>query len=62
MNHVGERILNLGTYGLTFAGIAVDFESIKSAVLFMGALFLLILQIRLHIIKIRNEKKNGKSK
>ncbi len=59
MNHIGEKIFNLGTYGLTFAGIVVNFESIKSIVLFLGALVLLVLQIKLHLIKIKKEKKNG---
>lgn len=56
MNHVSERILNLATYGLTTAGIAVNFESFKSVILFIGALVLLVLQIRLHIIRIKKEK------
>jgi hypothetical protein len=56
MNHVGEKIFNLATYGVTFAGIAVNFETIKSVILFIGALILLGLQIYLHFIKIKNEK------
>lgn len=56
MHYVTERIYNLCTYGLTIAGIAVNFESFKSVVLFIGALVLLALQIRLHLIRIKKEK------
>lgn len=58
MNQIGEKIFNLGTYGIASAAIAVDFESIKSVVLFAGAMFLLILQIKIHLIKLKKEKKN----
>lgn len=57
MNYLGEKSFNLSTYGITFAGIAVNFESIKSVILFIGALVLLGLQIRLHLIKIKKESK-----
>jgi hypothetical protein len=60
MNHVSEKIFNLATYGVTFAGIAVNFETIKSVILFIGALILLGLQIYLHFIKIKNEKESKK--
>lgn len=56
MNYISEKLFNLSTYGITFAGIAVNFESIKSVILFIGALILLSLQIRLHLIKIKKEK------
>lgn len=56
MNQVSEKLLNLATYGLTIGGIAVNFESFKSVILFIGALVLLVLQIRLHIIRIKKEK------
>lgn len=57
MNYLSEKLFNLSTYGITFAGIAVNFESIKSFILFIGALVLLGLQIRLHLIKIKKESK-----
>jgi len=57
MNYLSEKLFNLSTYGITFAGIAVNFESIKSVILFIGALVLLGLQIRLHLIKIKKESK-----
>jgi len=56
MHHLYEKLINASTYGITVAGIAVNFESFKSVVLFIGALILLVLQIRLHLIKIRKEK------
>lgn len=61
MNHVSEKLLNLATYGLSTAGIIVNFENIKSIILFFGALVLLFFQIYLHILKIKNEK-NAKNK
>ena len=60
MNKIVETYFNAGTYGLTFAGIAVNFENIKSLILFFGALILLGLQIYLHIIKIKKEKNGSK--
>lgn len=60
MRKVIESYLNLGTYGITFAGIAVNFENIKSLILFIGAFVLLVLQIRLHLIKIKKERENDK--
>jgi len=57
MNYLSEKLFNLSTYGIIFAGIAVKFESIKSFILFIGALVLLGLQIRLHLIKIKKESK-----
>lgn len=61
MNLISEKALNLATYGLSTAGIIVNFENIKSVILFFGAFVLLVLQIYLHLIKIKNEK-NAKNK
>lgn len=61
MNLISEKFLNLATYGLSTAGIIVNFENIKSVILFFGAFVLLCLQIYLHVIKIKNEK-NAKNK
>lgn len=57
MNHIKDFFFNASTYGVTVAGIAVNFENVKSMILFVGALVLLVLQIRLHLIKIKKEKK-----
>lgn len=62
MNLISEKFLNLATYGLSTAGIIVNFENIKSVILFFGAFVLLCLQIYLHIIKIKNEKRNKDEK
>ena len=56
MNEIKERLLNLSTYGFTSAGIAVNFDNIKSGVLFFLGFVLLILQIVLHVKKIKNER------
>lgn len=58
MHQITERLYNLSAYGVAFAGIAVDFESVKSIILFTMGVALLVLQIRLHLIKIRKEKQN----
>jgi len=58
MHHVTDRIFSLTTYGMAVAGISVNFESFKSVILFVLAAFLLMLQIYLHVIKIKKEKQN----
>ena len=60
MENIKRLILNFFAYTFTGASIAIDMESVKSLVLFLGAIVLLILQIRLHILKIKNEKKAKK--
>jgi len=58
MGQVRELFINITTYFLAGAGIVVNFENIKSVILFIGALILLVLQIRLYLIKIKKETKN----
>jgi len=58
LNHFAIKLYNVSTYGIAAAGIAVNFDSIKSVILFIGALILLALQIKLHLIKIKKEKQN----
>lgn len=57
---LSEKIYNGITYGITFLGMWFNFDNFKSVVLFIGALALLTLQIYLHILKIRKEKKDKK--
>jgi hypothetical protein len=47
-------------YAFSGSYIAMDIESLQSQLLFVGAIILLILQIRLHVLKIKNEKKGKK--
>lgn len=56
MNHINNYFLNLSTYGITTAGIVVNFENIKGGVLFVLGVFLLILQIKIHLIRLKKEK------
>jgi hypothetical protein len=56
MSQISDRLYNFITYGFTVSGIAVTFGDIKSFILFVGGVVLLILQIRLHLIKIKKEK------
>ena len=51
-----EKLCSLATYSLTTGGIVVNLDNIKSGILFVGALILLCLQIKLHLIKIKKEK------
>lgn len=55
---VTNRLVSGFTYMTTFLGIWTNFDSFKSVILFIGALVLLYLQIRLHLLKLKNEKKN----
>ena len=55
MHIIKEQISLYGTYFLTITGITLNLENIKGGILFIGALILVILQIRLHLIKIRKE-------
>jgi hypothetical protein len=55
-----EDIKTFFAYILSGSYIAMDIKSIQSQVLFFGAVILLILQIRLHVLRIKNEKKNKK--
>ena len=60
MAELKDRIMNFITYLFTGAGIIVNWESTEKFILFIGGCILLVLQIRLHLIKIRNEKNNQK--
>lgn len=60
MAEIKDKIMNLITYLFTGAGIIVNWGSIEKFILFIGGCILLVLQIRLHLIKIRNEKNNQK--
>lgn len=62
MNQIGEKFFNWGTYGMLSAAIAVDIESIKSAVLFIVALTLGIIQIKRELIKLKKEKEDDSPK
>lgn len=57
--HLRDKMLNIATYGFSGTYLAMDFESIKSIVLFIGTLILLVLQIRLHILKIKEKKRDA---
>jgi hypothetical protein len=57
MNQITEKLVNVSTYGVTLAGIAVNFENVKSLVLFIGGFILLVLQIRKEILLIKNKRK-----
>jgi len=58
IQHLSDRLFSGITYCVTFLGMWFNFDNIKSGILFLGALALLGLQIYLHVLKIRKEKKN----
>jgi hypothetical protein len=60
MHIIIDKLYNLGTYAITLTGIITNFETIKSTILFVGGIVLLILQIRLHLLKIKNVSKKDK--
>jgi hypothetical protein len=55
-----ENTKTFFAYVFTGSYIAMDIESVQSQILFAGAVILLVLQIRLYVLKIKNEKKNKK--
>jgi hypothetical protein len=62
MSKLSDKIYLLGTYLVTSLNIALDFETSKSIILFVGAMVLLFLQIRLHVIRIRKESVSNEKK
>ena len=56
MGKITEKIYNISAYFLVGTNFVLDFELLKSIILFSGAITLLVLQIRLHLIKIKREK------
>ena len=60
MNYIKEKVLNIATYGLAVPGIYINLENIKGVIIFIATLILLGLQIKYHLLKIKNEKENKK--
>lgn len=55
-----EWFANIGTWGFTLGTFATNYltaESVKGTILFVLSVYFLVLQIRLHRIRIKNEKK-----
>jgi hypothetical protein len=52
-----NKFWNWAAHGFSLIGI-VTFQDTKAAILFAGSIVLIGLQIRLHLLKIKNEKKN----
>lgn len=57
MNKITESFFNAGTWTFTIAGIATNFETIKSLILFALGFVFLILQIIYQIQKISGKRK-----
>ena len=60
MDKVGEKIFNLVKWGFTlgtFASNYLTIPNLQGTLLFFLSAYFLILQIRLHKIRIKNEKK-----
>jgi hypothetical protein len=56
MNHINTMFTNITTYGVTVAGIVVNFDNIKSFILFVLGASLLILQIIKHVKDLKKDK------
>jgi hypothetical protein len=53
-----ENFKNFLAYFFTGSYLAIDLAGVQKQILFIGAIILLMLQIILHILRIKNEKKN----
>ena len=58
MSKVTQEIYLTCTYGLAFFNIVIDFELIKSVIIFIATMILLIIQIKLHLKRLRKEDEN----
>lgn len=58
MHQITEKIYSISTWGALGAGIATNFDSVKSVILFFLALILSVIQIRISLIRLRKEKEN----
>jgi hypothetical protein len=56
MGTITEKFYNYLTHSVSLVGI-LTFQDFKSAIIFAGSLVLIGLQIRLYLLKIKNEKK-----
>jgi hypothetical protein len=56
MGTITDKFYNWAAHGLSLVGI-VTFQDAKALILFAGSLVLIGLQIRLYLLKIKNEKK-----
>lgn len=60
MDQVKEKLFNIVTWGFSIGTFATNYltaENIKGTILFFLTVYFLVLQIRLHRIRIKNEKK-----
>lgn len=60
MDQAKEKVFNIVTYGFSLGTFATNYltaENLKGTILFLLTVYFLILQIRLHRIRIKNEKK-----
>jgi len=53
-----EKLFDVATYLFTGVGIVANWESFEKFILFVRGCILLTLQIRLHVLKVRNERKD----
>lgn len=58
IQHLSDRLFSGITYCVTILGMWFNFDNFKGVILFLGSLVLIGLQVYLHILKIRKEKKN----
>jgi hypothetical protein len=56
---ITNKFYNWLTHGMSVVGI-LTFQDFKSVILFIGSIALIIMQLRLYHLKIKNEKKENK--
>lgn len=61
MSKVADKIMLIGTYMCAIFNLTWDFELIKSIIIFIATMALLIIQIKVHLkrLKKENEKEDN---
>lgn len=55
MSKIADKIYLAGTYLVAFFNMVWTFELVKSIIIFVATMFLLLIQIRLHLRRLRKE-------
>lgn len=58
MSKIADKIYLFGTYLVAVSNIVLTFDFIKSVIIFIATMVLLIVQIKLHLKRLRKENEN----
>jgi hypothetical protein len=58
MSKIVDRIYLAGTYLVALFNMVITFELIKSIIIFLATMFLLVIQIKIHLKRLRKEDNN----